>query len=109
MQNERKRHLLKGAMAFSLVVLILSTPTLSLGWGPGGHMMVAQIAFGRLNPRAKAQANKLLLVSIDPVAITAKSKDFVNAAHWPDIPKQTGGFFQRRDLPPPQGPRCLRP
>lgn len=92
MQNERKRRLLKSAMAFSLVFLILSTPTLTLGWGAGGHMIVAQIAFGRLNPRAKAQAKALLALPINPAAVSARSKDFVNAAHWPDDLRQFSEF-----------------
>jgi len=63
---------------------MLCTPSLSLGWGAGGHMMVASIAFKRLNPRAKAQAMALLARPINPANVTARSKDFVNAAHWPD-------------------------
>jgi len=84
MQNESKRRLLKSGMAFSLVCFILFTPIVSLGWGPGGHMMVAQIAYDRLNPNAKTHANALLALLIDPADITKNSPDFVNAAHWPD-------------------------
>jgi len=47
-------------------------------------MIVAQIAYGRLNSRAKAEVDKLIALRIDPAAITEKSLDFVNAAHWPD-------------------------
>jgi hypothetical protein len=47
-------------------------------------MMVASIALKRLNPHAKAQAMALLARPIKPAAVTAKSMDFVNAAHWPD-------------------------
>lgn len=74
----------QSAIAFVVVVLILCTPTLSLGWGAGGHMMTASIAFTRLNPRARAKANELLAIKIDPASITAKSLNFINAAHWPD-------------------------
>jgi hypothetical protein len=63
---------------------MLFTPSLSLGWGAGGHMMVASIAYKRLNPRAKAQAKALLEIPINPAAISAKSTDFVNASHWAD-------------------------
>lgn len=48
------------------VCLILSGSTISHGWGPGGHMMVASIAFNRLNPKAKAQVGKLLAIPINP-------------------------------------------
>ena len=63
---------------------MLCTPALSLGWGAGGHMMVASIAFKRLNPHAKAKVQALLARPINPAAVTAKSPDFVNAAHWAD-------------------------
>lgn len=84
MKTNRKGLALQGRVAICLVGLILITPTLSLGWGAGGHMMTAQIAWDRLNPRAKAEANRLLAISINPAAVTAKSKNFVNAAHWAD-------------------------
>jgi hypothetical protein len=71
-------------MALGVACLILCTPLTSHSWGAGGHMMVAQIAFARLNPRAKAQARALLALPINPAAISSQSKDFVNAAHWAD-------------------------
>lgn len=84
MQNQSNRRLFKSRIAICLLGLMLCTPSLSLGWGAGGHMMVASIAFKRLNPRAKAQAMALLARPIKPADVTAKSKDFVNAAHWAD-------------------------
>lgn len=84
MQNESKRRLFKSRIAIGLLGIMLCTPSLSLGWGAGGHMMVASIAFKRLNPRAKAQANALLARPINPAPVTAKSTNFVNAAHWAD-------------------------
>lgn len=84
MQDESKRWLFKSKIAIGLIGFMLCIPSLSLGWGPGGHMMTASIAFNRLNPHAKAQAAALLARPINPAAVTAKSKDFVNAAHWAD-------------------------
>lgn len=84
MKNESKRRLFRSRIAIGILGVMLFAPSLSLGWGAGGHMMVASIAFKRLNPRAKAKANELLAIPIEPAAITVKSKDFVNAAHWPD-------------------------
>jgi len=84
MKNERNRSLFKRGIAISIACFILCTPSISLGWGAGGHMMTAQIAFKRLNPRAKAKANELLAIPINPANVSAKSKDFVNASHWPD-------------------------
>jgi hypothetical protein len=85
MTNKRQRpNLFKSALSIVIISLILCTPATSLGWGAGGHMMTAQIAFRRLNPNARAKVAELLAVKINPVAVTAKSKDFVNAAHWAD-------------------------
>jgi hypothetical protein len=47
-------------------------------------MIVAKIAYARLNPRAKAEVDKLVKLDIEPTAITAQSLDFINASHWPD-------------------------
>lgn len=84
MKNKNSHRLFRSAVAIGVICLTLSTPSLALGWGPGGHMITAQIAFDRLNPRAKAQAKMLLAIPINPVAVSAKSKNFVNAAHWAD-------------------------
>lgn len=92
MQNENNRRQFKRGIAIGVAFLILCTPSISLGWGPGGHMMVASIAFSRLNPTAKAKAQTLLALSIDPTVQTNKSKDFVNAAHWADDIRSATGF-----------------
>lgn len=84
MKKDHTHRVVKSGMALGLVCLILCAPSISLGWGAGGHMMVAQIAFKRLNPKAKARATELLAIKINPAAVTADSKDFVNAAHWAD-------------------------
>ena len=88
MRNESKRPLFrtkfKTKFAIALLGVMLCTPSLSLGWGAGGHMMTASIAFKRLNPRAKAQATELLARPIKPADVTAKSLNFINAAHWAD-------------------------
>ncbi|MFY9557538.1 MAG: S1/P1 nuclease [Blastocatellia bacterium] len=72
--------------------LILYTSTRSLGWGAGGHMMVASIGFKRLNPKAKAQVKKLLAIPINPCDVTRRTPDFVNAAHWADDVRPRLGF-----------------
>jgi hypothetical protein len=84
MQNESKLRLVKSKIVVGLLALMLCIPSLTLGWGAGGHMMVASIAFKRLNPRGRAQAMALLARPINPAPVTAKSKDFVNASHWAD-------------------------
>lgn len=74
----------KSSIALGVACLILCTPLTSHSWGAGGHMMVAQIAFARLNPRARAQVKALLALPINPAEVTSQSTDFVNAAHWAD-------------------------
>ena len=79
-------------------VIFLSHPSPSLAWGDGGHMMVAKIAEDRLNPKAKAEADRLLAVSIKPFRVTAKSKSFIEAAHWADDVRPLSGFEFSGDL-----------
>src|SRR3954468_4752652 len=84
MKKQNPRRSFRGAIAVGLVCLTLCMPSISLGWGPGGHMMTAQIAFARLNPHAKAQARILMAIPINPYAVSAKSQHFVGASHWAD-------------------------
>jgi hypothetical protein len=91
MQNENNRRLFKSRIAIGLLAIMLCTPSLSLGWGAGGHMMTASIAFERLNLRAKAQAIELLARPIEPTDII-ESTDFVNASHWADDLRSDSAF-----------------
>ena len=84
MKTQNKSLAFRSRVAIGVICLILITPTLSLSWGAGGHMMTAQIAFDRLNPRAKTQVRKLLAIPINPAAVTQRSKNFINASHWAD-------------------------
>jgi hypothetical protein len=84
MKIEKKDSTFRSRVAIGVICLILITPTLSLSWGAGGHMMTAQIAFDRLNPRAKAQVRKLLAIQINPQAVTQRSTNFISASHWAD-------------------------
>lgn len=47
-------------------------------------MMTAQVAWDRLNPRAKNEARRLLALRINPAAVTQRSRNFINASHWAD-------------------------
>ena len=85
MKNRRQHHPpFKRAVAIVIAALILCTPAISFGWGAGGHMMTAHIAYGRLKPKVKAKVAQLLAIPINPAEVTATSKDFVNASHWAD-------------------------
>jgi len=83
MQNQKVLCLFRTRIVIGLVTFMLCAPSLSLGWGPGGHMMTASIAFDCLNQHAKAQAIALLARPIEPTNIIP-SPDFVNASHWAD-------------------------
>ena len=74
----------KSAVRFAVMLCLFLLINQSLAWGPGGHMMVAQIAYERLNSHAKAEVDRLIKVVITPDDVTRKSLDFVNASHWPD-------------------------
>lgn len=85
MKNQRRQFTLcKSGLSIVIASLMLLTPSISLGWGAGGHMMTAHIAFSRLNPKARAKVIELLAIRISPAAVSAKSKDFVSASHWAD-------------------------
>ena len=86
MRNESERPLtkVKSKIVVALLGIMLCMPSVALGWGAGGHMMTASIAYKRLNPRAKAQANALLAREIKPAEVTSKSLNFINASHWAD-------------------------
>jgi hypothetical protein len=97
-QNSINRPFLRSRIAIGLLGLMLCAPSLSLGWGAGGHMMVASIAFKRLNPRARAQANALLARPIKPADVTAKSLNFIDAAHWADDLRPFAEFDSFKEL-----------
>lgn len=85
MKNQRQHSpLFKRALSIVIVCFIICSPSISLGWGAGGHMMTAHIAFSRLNRKARVKVIELLAIEINPAAVTAKSKNFVNASHWAD-------------------------
>ena len=87
-----ERFRLRSIIATCVTFLILFTPIASSGWGPGGHMMTASIAFDRLNPRAKAKVIELLAIEIPPDDEAANSKDFINSSHWADDVRDYDAF-----------------
>ncbi|HEV7744472.1 MAG TPA: S1/P1 nuclease [Pyrinomonadaceae bacterium] len=96
--NTKRKRFFPLSIALAVACLILATPLTSFSWGAGGHMMVAQIAFARLNPRAKAKANALLLLPINPATVSAQSMNFVNAAHWADDLRPFAAFDSFKEL-----------
>src|SRR5256885_1045514 len=75
-----------------LAVFLLMLQGQARAWGPGGHMIVAFIAHERLNPKSKAEADRLIALKIAPTAITSKSLNFVNASNWPDDLRPVASF-----------------
>jgi S1/P1 Nuclease len=98
MKKKNPRHVFRNAIAIAVVCLGLCMPSLSLGWGAGGHMITAQVAFNRLTPHAKEQARMLLAIPINPAATSAKSKDFISASHWADDLRSSSEFDSFRPL-----------
>ncbi|HKV40255.1 MAG TPA: S1/P1 nuclease [Blastocatellia bacterium] len=80
----RKKRWSSTALQVLSIVLVLGFVPSSFGWGAGGHMMVASIAYSRLNSRAKAEVDRLIAIEIEPKSITEKSRDFMDAGHWAD-------------------------
>lgn len=99
MKNKRQHHpLFKRALSIVIACAVLCMPSLSFGWGAGGHMMTAHIAFERLNPTARAKAEELLAIPIDPSAVTSTSLNFVNASHWADDLRSLSEFDSLKPL-----------
>ena len=74
--------------------VLLATPATSFAWGEEGHRVVAYIAYGRLNARAKAMANKLLQIPLPPLEISQHSTDFVAASTWADEIRNDSAYKQ---------------
>ena len=114
--NINQTRTFKCTVALGVVLLILCTPISSLSWGAGGHMMTAKIAYDQLNSHAKAEVAKLLAIRVKVklpdgttptlsaqdqkklTGYTARSKDFVNAAHWADDLKGIKAFDPFKQL-----------
>jgi S1/P1 Nuclease len=82
----------RGVSAATLLCLLLLPAQTSWGWGAGGHMMTAKIAFDRLNPRAKAEAVKLMAIPINPSDVTKRRLGFFRGSVWPDDVRRSPGF-----------------
>jgi hypothetical protein len=67
-------------LQLALLLPLVLAPAAAWGWGKGGHMMSAYIAYERLNPRAKAQAARLLAIAMP----LSEGADFVRASYWAD-------------------------
>jgi hypothetical protein len=80
------------------IAVILALPLPGFSWGAGGHMIVARIAYTRLNRTAKAKVDRLVKVKINPENITSTSLSFVAASHWADDLRSFPEFDFLKDL-----------
>jgi len=81
----------KSAIISLVILLFLLSSTNVLGWSAAGHMIVAKIAYDRLNSHAKSEVDRLMAVQLGPDD-AIKSSDFINASHWADDIKGSKTF-----------------
>lgn len=95
----------------SLCILsALLAANLAVAWGPDGHMLVAEAAYQKLTPAAKARVAALLklnpLYSQWTSGVPAASRDetaFLMAAIWPDAIKSARGYVNDGEHPKSAG------
>ena len=92
MSNVNPARIRRVVSAAVLSCLALMPADSALGWGAGGHMMTARIAFDRLNPKARAEAERLMAIPINPSNITSKRLGFFRGSVWPDDVRRSPGF-----------------
>lgn len=96
-------------IALCMAVLL---PSVSMGWGPEGHIVVAKIAAARLSPAAKTGVRQLLgrhtLESVANFADQVRSKRPATANwHFVDIPKDATDYDANRDCAPTPKGDCV--
>ena len=87
------------AILFGLAATLSLVSTSAFAWNDHGHMTVAEIAFARLTPTAKANAVALLKLNPQYAIWTEGIPEnqqaetaFVFAATWPDAIKRDAGY-----------------
>ncbi len=66
----------------ALIIAAAAAAAYSLAWHATGHMIVADIAWRNMSPKARAEAKRLV-----EVKAPAKTPDFITAAVWADDTK----------------------
>jgi hypothetical protein len=79
--------------AVILLLVLLVIPSTCRGWGDGGHMMVATIAYENLNPTARTNVDGLLSTN----GVPGSTNEFVQASHWADDVKRTPAYASTAD------------
>ncbi|HEX5430861.1 MAG TPA: S1/P1 nuclease [Bryobacteraceae bacterium] len=94
-------------------VLVLCAAAPAFAWDAAGHRVIAAIAYGRLNPQARARADALLQQA--PAIQSRGRAAFLAASVWPDEIRADAGDGDTRpwhyiNLPfSPDGARLLPP
>ena len=92
MPNVKSARLRRAFSCLSLACLVMLPAQVSMAWGVGGHMMTAKIAFDRLNPKARAEATRLMAIPINPADVTNRRLGFFRGSVWPDDVRRRPGF-----------------
>jgi len=94
-------------------LILCALPGKTPAWNDRGHMLVAAIAYDRLEPEVRARVDELLRVNPRYASWTrgvgrvqAKKVAFMRAATWPDFIKRAPGY--ERDGNRPSGPDAAR-
>jgi len=85
-------------------------PASAFGWRDAGHEIVAAVAYGRLNKKARVEIDRLLSIAITPAGRMEPAdpaKRFMHASHWADdvrsrLPETAPEHYI--DLPMPSDP-----
>ncbi|MDB5472014.1 MAG: Nuclease [Caulobacter sp.] len=76
-----------------LAIIGVGLPNCALAWGDTGHRIIAHIAYGRLTPVARAEADRLLAADTEPLAGSDEPSEppFIAAATWADRLRELDG------------------
>src|SRR5437867_1238765 len=69
---------------FACSLALIANPLRLCAWYDLGHMLVAEIADGRLYAKSEARAEQLLAIKVDRPEQMARTSTFVTAACWAD-------------------------
>ncbi|MDB4983623.1 MAG: nuclease [Myxococcales bacterium] len=105
------RHKHWSLMKLGTIALVVSFAATARAWDDFGHMEVAALAFGKLNPRAKARVAELLRLnpSFANWIVGAKAGDrdekaFLRAATWADALRSDKKYQPEQRLATTAGP-----
>jgi hypothetical protein len=80
-----------------LVSLIWFAPTSARAWGARGHHLIAELAYGRLTPHARAEVDRLLRFGVRDQVTLCPIDSIDNAAVWADCVRRRGSPYSYQD------------